>query len=180
MPLLDVYIPEGALAPEAERALLAKVTDLLIEHEGVDPRNESTRRLAWIWVHRPDVYVAGAQPQSPRYRFICQVPEGQYNDERRAAMTAAIQQAVAEAEDGAWPHPEFRVVVFTCEVPEGWWGGEGRILRLADIYELNWPPMPGVTGEPRDTAAEVLAERRREQAERLRAAGEKRHAGTPA
>jgi hypothetical protein len=37
-------------------------------------------------------------------RFICQVPEGQYDDERRAAVTAAMTQAVAEAEGGAWPH----------------------------------------------------------------------------
>jgi hypothetical protein len=66
------------------------------------------------------VYVAGAPPKSPRYRFICQVPEGQYDDERRAAVTAAMTQAVAEAEGGAWPHPELRVCIFTCEVPEGW------------------------------------------------------------
>jgi len=38
--------------------------------------------------------------------------------------------------------------VFTCEVPDGWWGGGGRILRLADIYELVWPPRPGVDGQP--------------------------------
>jgi hypothetical protein len=62
--------------------------------------------------------VAGAQPKSPRYRFICQVPEGQFNDERRAAMTGALTQAVAEAEDGAYPHPEHRVCVFTLEVPD--------------------------------------------------------------
>ena len=48
MPRLDAYIPEGALSPSAERELLAKLTELLIEHEGVDPStvatNASTRR----------------------------------------------------------------------------------------------------------------------------------------
>ena len=120
MPMLDAYIPEGALSPSAERDLLATITDLLLEHEGVNPSNERARPLAWVFVHRPQVYVAGLPPKSPRYRFICQVPEGQYDDERRAAVTAA---AVAEAEGGAWPHPELRVCVFTCEVPDGWWGG---------------------------------------------------------
>jgi phenylpyruvate tautomerase PptA (4-oxalocrotonate tautomerase family) len=167
MPLMDVYIPEGALSPDAERELLARATDLLLEHEGIDPANEMARHLSWVFVHRPEVYVAGAKPRSPRYRFICQVPEGQYNDERRAAMTAGLTQAVADAENGAWPHPEFRVVVFTCEVPEGWWGGAGRILRLADIYELAWPPKPGVDGEPRETAVKVLIERRRREAEAI-------------
>jgi phenylpyruvate tautomerase PptA (4-oxalocrotonate tautomerase family) len=170
MPMLDAYIPEGALSAGAERELLAKITDLLLEHEGVDPSNERARPLAWVFVHRPQVYVAGAPPKSPRYRFICQVPEGQYDDARRAAVTAALTQAVAEAEGGAWPHPELRVCVFTCEVPEGWWGGAGRILRLADIYELAWPPKPGVDAQPRETAEQVLAARRRQEAEKLLAA----------
>lgn len=174
MPFLDAYIPEGALSAEAERKLLARITDLLIEHEGVDPNNEVARHMAWVFVHRPEVYVAGNPPSSPRYRFICQVPEGQYNAERRAAVTAAITEAVEGAENGAWPHPEHRVAVFTCEVPEGWWGGGGRILRLADIYELAWPTHPGMEGEPRETAEQVLAERRRESAERLLAAAGER------
>jgi phenylpyruvate tautomerase PptA (4-oxalocrotonate tautomerase family) len=101
MPLLDAYIPEGALSASAERQLLARITDLLLECEGVDPQNERARTLAWVFVHRPQVYVAGAPPKSRRYRFICQVPEGQYDDERRAAVTAAMTRAVADAEDGA-------------------------------------------------------------------------------
>jgi len=62
MPFLDAYIPEGALTPDAERALVAKITDLLIEHEGVDPANEKGQALASVFVHRPQVYVAGAAP----------------------------------------------------------------------------------------------------------------------
>lgn len=170
MPMLDAYIPDGALSPEAESELMAEVTDLLIEHEGVDPGNEKVQHLAWVFVHRPKVYVAGGEPDAPRYRFICQVPVGQYNDERRAAVTARMTEAVARAEGGRWPHPEFRVCVFTCEVPDGWWGGAGRILRLPDIYELNWPPRPGAEGEPREVAEQVLAERRKAEAEELLAA----------
>jgi hypothetical protein len=109
----------------------------------------------------------------PRYRFICQVPEGQYNDERRNAVTGAITQAVAEAEDGAWPHPEFRVCVFALEVPDGSWGGAGRTIRLPDIYEFVWPPTPDIDGQPREAAEQVLAERQRHEAKLvLRAAGQ--------
>jgi hypothetical protein len=89
-----------------------------------------------------------------------------------AAVTAAMTQAVAEAEDGAWPHPELRVCVVTCAVPDGWWGGGGRILRLADIYQLAWPPKPGMHGQPRETAEQVLAARRRQEGEKLLAAAE--------
>ena len=44
MPMLDAYIPEGALSPEAEDKLLAQLTDLLLQHEGVDPTNQAARR----------------------------------------------------------------------------------------------------------------------------------------
>jgi phenylpyruvate tautomerase PptA (4-oxalocrotonate tautomerase family) len=48
MSILDAYIPEGAVSPSTERELLAKITDLLLEHEGVDPTNERVRPLAWV------------------------------------------------------------------------------------------------------------------------------------
>src|SRR6516225_4815942 len=70
MPMLDAYIPEGALSPDAERELVRKITDALLEHEGVDPINERGRKLAWVFVHRPEVYVGGGPPKMPRYRFI--------------------------------------------------------------------------------------------------------------
>jgi phenylpyruvate tautomerase PptA (4-oxalocrotonate tautomerase family) len=175
MPMLDAYIPRDALPPGAERELIEKLTDLLLEHEGVDPANETGRHFAWVSVHRPEVYVAGRTPRSPRYRFICQVPEGQYDDERRDAVTAGITRAVAEAEAGAWPRPEARVCVFTLEVPDGNWGGAGRVIRLPDIYELVWPLVPDMEGEPRESAERVLAERRQGEAKALlAAAGEER------
>jgi len=82
--MLDAYIPEGALSPEAEDKLLARLTDLLLQHEGVDPANPAARALAWVFVHRPRVYVGGSE-----------APEGQYDDERRQAVTALIEIAGA-------------------------------------------------------------------------------------
>lgn len=166
MPMCDAYIPDGALSPTAERELLRRVTDALLEHEGVNPTNERARALAWVFVHRHEMYVGGEPAQAPHYRFVCHVPEGQYNDERRAAVTAAMTQAVVDAEAGTRPDPETRVWVFTHEVKDGSWGGLGRIMRLPDIYEH-------VVGERgRDLADHVLAERSRQEAELvLRAAG---------
>ncbi len=36
MPICDAYISEGALSPGVERELLGRITDLLLESEGVD------------------------------------------------------------------------------------------------------------------------------------------------
>ena len=164
MPMCDAYIPEGALSADAERRLLSRVTDLLLEHEGADPGNERVRSIAWLFVHRPEMYVAGAPAEEPHYRFVCQVPEGQYDDQRRAAVTAAITQAVAEAEDGRWPNPEFRVWVFSLEIPDGSWGGLGKIFRLGDIVGF-------VAPDQRAAAEERLAARRRSNAAAILRAG---------
>src|SRR5919201_3867849 len=113
MPQLDAYIPTGALSDDAERDLLAKLTDLLIEHEGADPTNEAVRSIAWVFLTRPDeVYVAGAPADAPRYRFVASVPEGQFTPERREAIVEAITEAVLDAEDGAHPRDPMRVWVF--------------------------------------------------------------------
>jgi phenylpyruvate tautomerase PptA (4-oxalocrotonate tautomerase family) len=158
MPMCDAYIPKDALPADAERKLLSRVTDLLLEHEGVDPSNEAARSIAWLFVHRHEMYVAGAPAEVPHYRFVCQVPEGQYNDERRAAVTADITQAVVEAEAGKYPNPEFRVWVFSFEIPDGTWGGLGKIFRLPDIAGFT------ISDKARENAEERLAERRREEA----------------
>jgi phenylpyruvate tautomerase PptA (4-oxalocrotonate tautomerase family) len=162
MPICDAYISEGALSADAERDLLATVTDLMLEHEGVDPTNEQARLLTWVFVHRHEMYVAGSESKHPRYRFDCYVPEGQYNEERRAAMTAEVTKAVVDAEAGSRSHPELRVAVFTYEIKDGWWGGGGRTLRLPDIYEV---VLGGAEG--RAAGEEVLAERRRHEAEQV-------------
>ena len=88
MPMLDVYIPDGALSTEVEDHLVARLTDLLLTHEGVNPTNARASELAWVWVHRPArVFVAGKLADRPRYKLVPQVPEGQYDDQRRAAFS---------------------------------------------------------------------------------------------
>ena len=157
MPMLDAYIPTGALTPEAEEKLMAHLTDVLLVNEGADPANERTRSIAWLFVHRPEeVYVAGSRAGSPHYRFIASVPEGQYEPERRIAMVRDITEAVLDAEQGAHDRDPSRVWVFTPEIPDGTWGGAGRIVTLADIAGF-------ATGDPelgRRYAEQRLADRR--------------------
>ncbi|OBG31261.1 hypothetical protein A5673_27040 [Mycobacterium sp. E3198] len=134
MPMLDAYIPEGALPDEAETALLVTLTDVLLEHEGADPANPAARALAKVWLHRPAAVLhAGERPAAPHYRVIASVPEGQFDDERRASMVAAVTEAILDAEDGLHERDPLRIWVFANEIPDGTWGGGGRIARLADI-----------------------------------------------
>ncbi len=157
MPMLDAYIPAGALTEEAEENLLSHLTDVLLTNEGADPANERVRSIAWLFVHRPEaVYVAGSRAAAPHYRFIASVPEGQYEPERRLAMVTDITESVLDAEQGAYDRDPSRVWVFTPEIPEGTWGGAGRIVTLADIAGF-------ATGDAelgRRYAEQRLAERR--------------------
>jgi len=157
MPMLDAYIPADALPADAERRLISRLTDLLLEHEGADPQSPIARSLAWVFVHRPDaVYVAGEPVSAPHYRFVASVPEGQYDDERRAAIVDAVTTAVLDAEDGAHARDPQRVWVFANEVPDGNWGGGGRVMRLADIVGH----VIGDADAGRRYAEERLADRR--------------------
>ena len=137
MPMLDVYIPEGALSAAEEKALLKKLTDVLLEHEGVDPANPAARALAKVWLHRPAAMLhAGKEPTVPHYKVIASVPEGQFDDQRRASMVAAVTEAIVAAEDGRYDGDPLRIWVFANEIADGTWGGGGRIARLADIAGL--------------------------------------------
>jgi phenylpyruvate tautomerase PptA (4-oxalocrotonate tautomerase family) len=160
MPMLDAYIPEGALSAEAEKKLLARLTDVLLENEGADPSNETARSIAWVFLHRADVFVAGAPADEPRYRFVASVPEGQFNPDRRRAIVEAITEAVLDAEEGARPRDPMRVWVFPTEIADGTWGGGGRIVTLADIAGL----VMGDAEKGREYADRTLSDRRREAA----------------
>jgi phenylpyruvate tautomerase PptA (4-oxalocrotonate tautomerase family) len=137
MPMLDAYIPEGALEADAEKQLVAKLTDILLEWEGADPSNKVARSIAWVFLHRPtEVFVGGKVPELPRYRIVASVPEGQLDARGRQGMVAAVTEAVLDAEPRGRPRDPFRVWVFAGSIPEGTWGGGGNIVGLADIVSF--------------------------------------------
>ncbi len=153
MPMIDAFIPDNALTPQAEQQLVREVTDLVIKHEIGDPTNERARNASWLSLHRPTVFVGGALATQPRYRFIVSVPEGQFDAERREAITAEITTAVANAEGHPLDEVKARVWVITIEIPDGAWGARGRVNRLPDI-------LTAFFGEPgRNFALDRLAKR---------------------
>jgi phenylpyruvate tautomerase PptA (4-oxalocrotonate tautomerase family) len=105
----------------------------VVKHEIGDSTNERGQNAAWIFIHRPQVFVAGMPATSPRYRFIVSVPEGQFDNERRQAVTAEITEAVAKAENKPVEEVSGRVWVITAEIPDGTWGARGRVVRLPEI-----------------------------------------------
>lgn len=160
MPNIDLFIPEGALPAEAEETLIAELTNIVLRHEGADPSVERVQSIAWVSVHRPQIYVSGAPADAPRYRVYASAPEGQFTPERRKALVAEVTNAVLDAEAGAYERDPARVWVFTPDVPEGTWGVGGEIWHLADIMTFTI----GDAAIGQKVAAKALA--------RSRAAGE--------
>jgi len=161
MPMIDVYVPEGALRPEAEDFLLGRLTDILMTWEGFDPTDPVMRNVSWVFLHRPAaVYVAGAPADAPRYKVVPTVPEGQLDAQARAGVVADVTEAVLDAEEGTWPRDNGRVWVFPTEIPDGHWGGRGRITHLADILSR----ATGDAQEARTLAAQRIAASRAERA----------------
>lgn len=157
MPMLDAYIPEGALSVDSERGLVSRLTDILLRAEGADPSHERARAIAWVFLHRVEtVYVAGEPAAEPRYRIVASVPEGQFDDRGREELVAEVTAAVLEAEGATGPDDAMRVWVFAHEVPDGQWGAAGRIQRLADIAAY----VMGSTADGAEHAARRLAPRR--------------------
>ncbi len=103
MPMLDVYIPDGALEPEAEATLINRLTDIVIRHDGLDPADPRARSACWVFLHRPAaVYVAGKLADAPRYKLVPSVAEGQFNEHTRAAV-ATERIAAVRAEHARLP-----------------------------------------------------------------------------
>ena len=65
MPMVDAYIPQGALPPEAQDKLLARLTDPLLQHEGVDPANQAVRRWRGSLFTTPRSTSVARQQPSP-------------------------------------------------------------------------------------------------------------------
>lgn len=153
MPMIDAFIPASALTPQAEQELIRNVTELVIKHEIGDPSNERAKNASWVFVHQPRIYVAGIPATAPRYRFVVSVPEGQFDEFRRQAVTKEITEAVANAEGSPFEEVSGRVWVITAEIPDGSWGARGKVVHLPEI-------LSAFLGEHgREAALERLAKR---------------------
>jgi phenylpyruvate tautomerase PptA (4-oxalocrotonate tautomerase family) len=139
MPMLDAYIPEGALDPDSERNLIKALTNALLRWEGADPNDEriqkQVRSIVWSFLHRPNVYVGGDEmvPHEPRYKIVVSLPEGQFDCASRAGLIEEITNLILDAEPPGRNRNSFRIWVFCNTIPEGTWGSGGKVFGLKEI-----------------------------------------------
>jgi phenylpyruvate tautomerase PptA (4-oxalocrotonate tautomerase family) len=133
MPLIELSLPPGALAPETRDALVADLTGLVLAYQRM-PDNEITRAISWAYVDERALYVGGRPAGEPHVRVKVTVPQFALDHEIKEhlvdALTARVVQALGPAGD------KHRVWVLIDEVTDGNWGGAGRVYHFRDISAL--------------------------------------------
>jgi hypothetical protein len=117
MPIMDAFIPEGALTPSAEGRLMKELTDILVSLEGIEPENEQAREATVIFVHRPTVLAAAAPVRLPRYRFVPSLAKERDDHDALRLVEKAVIEAVARAEGTSFESARGRVWLSPWEIP---------------------------------------------------------------
>jgi phenylpyruvate tautomerase PptA (4-oxalocrotonate tautomerase family) len=133
MPLIELSLPPGALAPDTRDALVADLTELVLAYQRM-PDNEITRAISWVYVDERALYVGGRPAGEPHARVKVTVPQFALDHEIKEhlvdALTARVVQALGPRGD------KHRVWVLIDEVTDGNWGGAGRVYHFRDITAL--------------------------------------------
>jgi phenylpyruvate tautomerase PptA (4-oxalocrotonate tautomerase family) len=136
MPLIDLTIPEGALAPDDRSALVDELTTVLLRAERA-PDTDFFRSITWAYVHElpAGTVFAGGQPQADaRFRVDITVPEGALSERRKQELVSEATRVVSAAA-GLGEEDGLRVWVLITEVPEGNWGAAGNVVRFEQLRE---------------------------------------------
>ena len=136
MPLIDIYIPSGALNQEQQDELANALLQSLMhcDHAIGNPRAQS---INWVYVHEhpaEKLYVAGQARAKPHYRIEVTVMEGMMSQEVKELVARDMTQSVLQVEGTADnPMNASRIWVLFHDMPEGSWASAGRVYRLQDL-----------------------------------------------
>ena len=136
MPLIELFVPEGALEADTRDRLVEELTTTLLRWEGA-PDTEFFQSIMWVHVHElpaQAVNAAGAPVTEPHFRVDVTVPEGALSERRKEGAVKELTEAVMEAA-GLDESAGLRVWVIVREVPEGNWGAGGQVVRFSQLRE---------------------------------------------
>ena len=130
MPVIDVTYPAGALSQEAQAAIAAQLTDILMEIEG-------TKGIAaiaagtWLLLHEAaaNTLAVGGKFSPGRYRVEIATPEGTLNMAQKAELIRRVTDALLHIE-GVEPDAAQRARIYCLinEIPDGGWGFAGLAI----------------------------------------------------
>jgi phenylpyruvate tautomerase PptA (4-oxalocrotonate tautomerase family) len=147
MPMVNVWVPKGALSAEQQASLSDKLTHALLLIEGrmnKEIHNPAALSIAWVLFHEvePTGWAIGGKlddtyaPEGGRFLTVVTVPGGALDHEgAKPAVVETVHTAFREIlglpakKKGTYWAPW----VIIQEVPEGNWGAGGVIRHLKEI-----------------------------------------------
>jgi phenylpyruvate tautomerase PptA (4-oxalocrotonate tautomerase family) len=138
MPIIDVTYPAGALGQDAQEAVAAQLTDILMEIEGTKG-SAAIASGTWLLMHEaePNTIAVGGKFSPGRYRVIIDVPAGVLTMQQKDELIRRVTDAILHIE-GVEPDPSQRARIYCLinEIPEGGWGFAGQALTRERIAAL--------------------------------------------
>lgn len=135
MPMIDVHLPAGLIAPGRHRALGEGLATAVLEAERA-PLAEPFLSNTAVFVHElPAAAVqTAAEAAAPAVRVTITTPPGALDRDAQRALVAAATRHVAEAAGD--PAIARRTWVVLSEAAEGGWGVAGHALGRAELAAL--------------------------------------------
>jgi phenylpyruvate tautomerase PptA (4-oxalocrotonate tautomerase family) len=137
MPIIHVTVPAGVLDAEAQAAVAAQLTDILMEIEGTKG-NPTFAAGTWLQLTeaQPNTTAVGGKFASGRYHMVIDTPSGALNMEQKETLILRTTDALLRIE-GTEPDPTQRARVYCLinEIPDGGWGFAGQAVTRAKIEQ---------------------------------------------
>ena len=134
MPLIDLTLSEGSIAPD-DRAKLAEELIAVVLRAERAPDTDFFRSVTWSFVHELPQGATVAGGAEPVFRAVFTVPEGALSDRRKQELVSEATKAISNAA-GLGDEDGLRVFVLVNEVPEGNWGAAGNVISFEQLREI--------------------------------------------
>jgi phenylpyruvate tautomerase PptA (4-oxalocrotonate tautomerase family) len=142
VPIIEMYVQQGALDGETKRKLHESVGRIVLEIEGASfDDSQLARELTWMFIREqpPGSFSVGGEAVSsddePRFFTRVSTPQGALDPERRAAVAKAVHHAIARAigrdPSELGPFNQFCWIDETCTV-----SGGGRVVTFGELMGL--------------------------------------------
>ena len=105
MPIIEMYVPEGALDAQTKRTLHERVSRQVLEAEGASYDDSPlAKELTWMFIREQPSeswsvggeFVSGDGEQ-PRFFTRISTPKGALDDERREAIATRVHEEITKA-----------------------------------------------------------------------------------